>query len=305
MLTGGMEDPSDHCQSLEPLEEILKKARSLVDSALRYNREERTATQHVVTHHPGCDYSEMAGALVNKARHEVTFSTGPVFTWSPDEITGFRRDLQAAAQRGVAVRLLYHAGRIHAQGRLPFLRDMAERGVKVRLSRTDADGIVMTDSTAALVWHGKDQPTRHCQIVRSPAILNRLIKFADSQWLCAWELDLLDGFDRDEDDISLQVLYLLSHGFKDETAARHLEVSVRTYRRHVAEVLAMLKASSRFEAGVRASQLGLIPGNRQARTDAGRSAMVTRSTVSTGSSLTSVSPSNIQVSDSARKSLTW
>jgi DNA-binding NarL/FixJ family response regulator len=41
-------------------------------------------------------------------------------------------------------------------------------------------------------------------------------------------------------------------------AARELNVSLRTYRRHVAEILRELGASSRFQAGARAVELGLM-----------------------------------------------
>ncbi len=42
-------------------------------------------------------------------------------------------------------------------------------------------------------------------------------------------------------------------------AARELSVSVRTYRRYVAEMMSLLGADSRFQAGVRAAELGLPP----------------------------------------------
>ncbi|NEE20393.1 response regulator transcription factor, partial [Streptomyces sp. SID7499] len=53
----------------------------------------------------------------------------------------------------------------------------------------------------------------------------------------------------------------------DEVAARELTVSVRTYRRYVAEIMTLLDATSRFQAGVRAAELGLLgsagPGGAQ------------------------------------------
>ena len=42
-----------------------------------------------------------------------------------------------------------------------------------------------------------------------------------------------------------------------EAAARRLGTSLRTYRRRVAELMAALEAGSRFQAGVRAGELGL------------------------------------------------
>jgi DNA-binding NarL/FixJ family response regulator len=49
----------------------------------------------------------------------------------------------------------------------------------------------------------------------------------------------------------------LGAGLTDEAAARRLGTSLRTYRRRVAELMAALEAGSRFQAGVRAGELGL------------------------------------------------
>ena len=46
-------------------------------------------------------------------------------------------------------------------------------------------------------------------------------------------------------------------GLTDEAAARRLGTSLRTYRRRVAELMAAFEAGSRFQAGVRAGELGL------------------------------------------------
>lgn len=54
-----------------------------------------------------------------------------------------------------------------------------------------------------------------------------------------------------------RVLSHLASGAKDETSARALGVSPRTYRRHVTRLCETLGASSRFEAGMLAAQVGL------------------------------------------------
>lgn len=55
-----------------------------------------------------------------------------------------------------------------------------------------------------------------------------------------------------------QVLELMSLGGTDDSAARDLEVSVRTYRRYVADVMNNLGAASRFQAGVLAVERGWL-----------------------------------------------
>lgn len=54
------------------------------------------------------------------------------------------------------------------------------------------------------------------------------------------------------------VLRLLADGLTDDAIARRIGVSVRTVRNDVAGAMTRLQARSRFQAGVRAVQLGLI-----------------------------------------------
>jgi len=56
-----------------------------------------------------------------------------------------------------------------------------------------------------------------------------------------------------------RILECLRTGHTDEVAARDMQVSLRTYRRYVAEIMRELGAGSRFQAGVRAVELGLLP----------------------------------------------
>lgn len=62
-------------------------------------------------------------------------------------------------------------------------------------------------------------------------------------------------------DSALLILECLRAGLTDEVAARDLKVSLRTYRRYVAEIMRELGAHSRFQAGVRAVEAGLLPGH--------------------------------------------
>ncbi|MGW0499461.1 hypothetical protein ACWD0Z_29745 [Streptomyces sp. NPDC003007] len=62
------------------------------------------------------------------------------------------------------------------------------------------------------------------------------------------------------DDRTAGVLRALGSGATDEAAARDLGMPLRTKRRRVAELLDGLDADSRFQAGVRAGERGLIRG---------------------------------------------
>jgi DNA-binding NarL/FixJ family response regulator len=55
-----------------------------------------------------------------------------------------------------------------------------------------------------------------------------------------------------------KVLRLLADGLTDDAIARQVGVSVRTVRNDMAAAMLSLDARSRFQAGVRAAQLGLL-----------------------------------------------
>ena len=54
----------------------------------------------------------------------------------------------------------------------------------------------------------------------------------------------------------MAILRLMADGEKDEAISRRLSISVRTCRRHIADYMSQVGASSRFQAGVIASRNG-------------------------------------------------
>lgn len=68
--------------------------------------------------------------------------------------------------------------------------------------------------------------------------------------------------DREFDAVTVAVVNAMNAGLKDEAAARKLSVSLRTYRRYVAEAMAGLGVATRFQLGVRAAELGMLSGAR-------------------------------------------
>lgn len=64
------------------------------------------------------------------------------------------------------------------------------------------------------------------------------------------------------DALTVAVVDALSTGLKDEVAARRLSVSLRTYRRYVADVMTRLGVATRFQLGVRAAELGMLSESR-------------------------------------------
>jgi DNA-binding NarL/FixJ family response regulator len=60
------------------------------------------------------------------------------------------------------------------------------------------------------------------------------------------------------DESARAILRAMGAGLTDEAAARHPGLSLRTYRRRVAGLMTVLEAGSRFQAGLRAGELGMF-----------------------------------------------
>ncbi|WP_158839431.1 hypothetical protein [Saccharothrix deserti] len=60
------------------------------------------------------------------------------------------------------------------------------------------------------------------------------------------------------EDVQRAIIYFLAEGLRDESIARRIGVSVRTCRRHIAEVLEQVGAETRFQAGYLTAKLGML-----------------------------------------------
>lgn len=133
------------------------------------------------------------------------------------------------------------------------------RGIGIRLTDAALSGAIIVDGETVLTrsdgLHGGGP--RHTALMRAPAVVEALNALYADVWNRAVPLSdehLLDG-------VMQEILDCLRRGYTDDTAARALSMSVRTYRRHVAGIMRILGASSRFQAGVHATEMGLLRGD--------------------------------------------
>ncbi|WP_411106972.1 LuxR family transcriptional regulator [Streptomyces sp. cmx-4-9] len=138
---------------------------------------------------------------------------------------------------------------------------------RVRVSDLPRLTAVIVDGRTALVC-AESAVGGRASVIRAESVNRTLRLLFESIWRSAAVPSRLSGFGRrDHSDTVRQVLKYLKLGLTDEVAARELSVSVRTYRRYVAEIMTMLGADSRFQAGVRAARLGLLSASPSAERD--------------------------------------
>jgi sugar-specific transcriptional regulator TrmB len=165
----------------------------------------------------------------------------------------------AVLKRGVQFRTLYTRRQLADDPMRDYMHMMREHGAQVRIADTLPHRLVIFDRTVSFLPVDPRRPAAGALVVREPAITANLVMLFESLWAGAQTMDeaLLAGAPS-ASELDRSVLMLMSSGVKDEAAARQLGISDRTYRRHVADILIRLGASSRFQAGVEAVRRGWL-----------------------------------------------
>ena len=183
-----------------------------------------------------------AGRAVLVARTTGTAPAGPLRRADHDNL-----------RRGVRYRvLLPESVRRHPAVVLRLGRLVAA-GAQIRtVGHVPADVTVIDGEVAMLA---RDRSAGDVAVVRLPGVVDTVVALFERLWPSALPLtcgdDHLGARER-------ELLALLSAGCTDETAAAHMGVSVRTVRRMMSAIMLRLGARSRFQAGLRAADRGLL-----------------------------------------------
>nr|AEG64684.1 regulatory protein A [Streptomyces viridochromogenes] len=250
--SGALRIPEGRRLSSGEIERMLLEARRLVETAVdRHRNEERLLT--ALESEEGVDAAERH---IESAERTVAV----VLSGRNDQATArLLARLGRANARGVDVRVLGRISLLENPSLLTLL-DKYAPGVAVRLVRVPLQEMVLVDGLVSVVWSRVEGPWHEASLVRAPAVLRNQRTLFMASWSLSAALEdhrRLSG--RTRSAVARRILLALSSGRTDEVAARELGVSVRTYRRNVAEITRELGANSRFQAGARAMELGLLP----------------------------------------------
>lgn len=161
---------------------------------------------------------------------------------------------EATLGRGVRMRTVYLSSVRNDAPSLAYARSLSLQGGEVRTTDSLPMRLLLVDRSTAVI---RSDPGRGALFIRNPGVVAALYLLAEN----VWESSLPFGEPSAKDNFGLssqdrELLRLLSGGLTDEVAARRLGVSVRTVRRLMADLMRRINASSRFQAGLRLSQLG-------------------------------------------------
>lgn len=170
------------------------------------------------------------------------------------------RDRQQV-ERGVQVRSIFGQRLTAVPEDARYLEQKAEIGVQVRLSPVVPMNMIIADHQFAVLPVDPEDPSAGAILARGPALVRSYLALFEHCWHSATPFASPETGEQGGDGLTEQqraALQMLASGMKDEKIARSLGVSLRTVSRMLSELMQELGASSRFEAGVRATRLGWL-----------------------------------------------
>lgn len=248
--------------SADTVEKALLEACALLDSTVTTHRSMEQQRPLVMLGDDGRQFAEAAARLIGSARYGISIALLH---------DGRRIDSVLAALRqwskrneggpaSIAVRLLCAPEVLHTTS----VRELAQHveGAEVRVSEGDLQEALIVDGSSALTWSRQSGNDESATLVTDLATAKALDLLYANVWRAGRHVpEHLQG-ERLGTDVTRRVLMYLREGHTDATAASEMSVSLRTYRRHVAKLMRDVGAESRFQAGVRSVELGLLPRER-------------------------------------------
>ncbi|GAA3375557.1 hypothetical protein GCM10020367_43830 [Streptomyces sannanensis] len=215
---------------------------------------------------PDVRMGESIEQLVGRARYAISvlLADDVAFADAMSAVLGVAepRESRSAGRAGAvvpgrpAIRVLCTPSALCA----PLVRSRIAGWLRIRIAEGELREALVVDGEVALVRSRTEEAEGNASIVHDPAAVRALDLLFAAAWANARPLaDHLGLSSRLRSDLTRRILEKLCAGRTDDVAAGELRISLRTYRRHVAEIMRELGANSRFQAGVRAVELGLLP----------------------------------------------
>ncbi|MES5823108.1 helix-turn-helix transcriptional regulator [Streptomyces sp. RG80] len=194
------------------------------------------------------------------ARDEI-LSVEPYTRLSPENIERSRPLDLRCLRRGVRIRSVVPRKVLEDGPTAGYLWELVLHGAMIRVVEDTTERILVYDRAAALMPLDPQNTSRGALLAHKSGIVANIVALFERIWDEAEDLvDAADGQDQASglSETEQRVLGLMCSVGKDEAGARELGVSVRTYRRYVADLMEMLGAASRAQAALLARERGWI-----------------------------------------------
>lgn len=165
-------------------------------------------------------------------------------------------------RRGLILKGVYHPKALEDSRMAAYLREIVDLGAQVHITDDPMDRMVIFDRSVVVVPINPKDSSRGALLVREPGLVSQMVAYFESVWQGAGDLREHLGENPEEppalSELESRVLGALANSDKDDIAAREINVSVRTYRRYVADLMTRLGAVNRFQAALRAREKNWI-----------------------------------------------
>lgn len=269
LIEAGFAKLDDESQQLLPIAPVLAFEQLLTTLQTEFIDEQKELLEaynyldglqrHLLANHPAAETGDLVdirpadGQFVEAAQRLVADAESEVLSWN----VGLLQLAGAALPSGhVHLRTVYDTEFLHRAGGAALLRSARAAGEELRIADELAGSMLITDSTAVLLPLGVR--ASGALTITSPLVVNAMREFFDLIWQRSVPWIERDDADELLTPVQRQIVALMAVGHSDEELAEHLGVSLRTVRRHVAEVMEALHADTRFTAGIAAARAGLL-----------------------------------------------
>lgn len=260
---------------------LAEARRELLNLNAQYSAMENSFTEIYREAHRGSDLEHIESGrfvlplllneVANATNSVLTYQTGPGST--ADRLEDTIQTDEELRSRGVTRKTILQSARKSHAPTLRMVDALSPLGCEFRMNDSMPNRLVIIDKKVAIIGNrGEGSEHGSGTIIRNPELVGMLSDYFLQVWGSSPEFSTGDAGEKSTlgelSRIELSVLGLLSAGKSDDTIARTLQISVRTCRRYVANILQALGAESRFQAGFNAANFttsrGQAPkGNRR------------------------------------------
>ncbi|MBN6042075.1 transcriptional regulator TrmB [Amycolatopsis sp. 195334CR] len=200
-----------------------------------------------------------ADRMIQAAAGEVCFVDKPPYARSPSDLHPVERELLA---RGVRFRGVYDRTALELHDLRADLELGLSLGEEARVVTDAPLKLILVDDAMALVPLHSHAPSVEAALVVHPcALLGALRSLFEFLWCDAMPLGLPGSPQARTELLStvdMRLLALLTTGMPDRGIAKQLGMSYRTFQRRLHELMGVLGARTRFQAGLQAAARGWV-----------------------------------------------
>ncbi|OLZ62603.1 hypothetical protein AV521_41525 [Streptomyces sp. IMTB 2501] len=161
--------------------------------------------------------------------------------------------------RGLRMRTLYQYAAQYHQPTVDHAALLVEHGGEVRVVNDAFMRLIVFDREVALIELADN--AGGALMVHDPNVVRFLVRAFERAWDRALPFAL--SYERDQvlrnsEEMKTAIVELLVEGYDDKVVAKRLGISLRTFQRHLAEVLRRIGANNRLHAGYLLRDLGVL-----------------------------------------------